>query len=110
MIRGDMLAGVVRELRGHYQGRNTRRKRRRRQASGIFPAIEGGQWSFPDDVLRRGPNHRRVRIVVETACDPEPPSEQDRKRDLVELGRHPVRRAVEGPVLIPASVTSLLSL
>ena len=48
--------------------------------------------------------------MVEAAGDPEPPREEDRKRDLVELGRDPVRGPVEGPVLIPASIASLIRL
>src|SRR5947208_16558511 len=107
MIRGDMLAGVVRELRGHYQGRNTRRKRRRRQASGIFPAIEGGQWSFPDDELRRRPNHDRVGIVVEAARDAEPPGNQYGQRDLVQLGRLTVRSAYQVTVLMTTTICTM---
>ena len=98
------------ELRRHDERCDASGERRRRQATRVFPAVESRQRPLANDVLRRRTHHRRVRIVVETACDPEPPSEQDRKRDLVELGRHPVRRAVESPVLIPASVASLLRL
>ena len=110
VTRCEMLACVGGELRGDDEGRDARAERRRREPACILPSIELSQRPFADEELGRGLDHRRVRVVVETSGDAEPPREQDGQRDLVELGRLPVRRAIERPVLIPAAVRALARL
>ncbi len=48
--------------------------------------------------------------MVETARDTEPPRQEDRKGDLVELGRRPVRGPIHEPVLEPGAVGTLARL
>ena len=102
-----MLAPVLRELRRGDERGDARGERRWRQAPEILPAVQLRQWALADDELRRRADHRRVRVVVEAACDAEPPCQQDRQRDLVELRRGPVRRTVDVPVLKPGAVGTL---
>jgi len=45
--------------------------------------------------------------VVQESGYTEAPGEKDGQRDLVELGRGPVRRAVDKPVLKPTTVRTL---
>ncbi len=48
--------------------------------------------------------------MIQAVRDSEAPCEKNRKGHLVELGRGPVRRSVEKPVLIPTAVWALAGL
>src|SRR6185312_650193 len=104
---GDMLARVVRKLSRDDERGDTRRERRWRKPTEVLPPIELRLGTLADDELRRRPDHDRKRIVVEASRHPEPPREQDRQRDLVQLGRGPVRRAIDEPVLEPRAIRAL---
>ena len=110
MVRRNMLASLVRKFGRHYQRGDAGCERGRRKSAEILPAVELRERPFADDELRRSPDHDRVRVVVEAVRDAQPPREQDWKRDLVELCRGPVRRPIEKPVLIPATIRALARL
>ena len=48
--------------------------------------------------------------MVEAAGNAKPPREQDGQGNLVQLRRLPVGRAIERPVLVPATVRALVRL
>src|ERR1700682_3810390 len=48
--------------------------------------------------------------MVQAPGHPQPPREKNGQRDLVELGRSPVRRPIDEPVLKPTAVTALAGL
>src|SRR3982074_2723585 len=105
-----MLARLMRELGGNNQCRDASGERRWRKAAEVLPAIEHRHRTFANQELCGRTHQGRVGIVVEASCYAKTPREQDRKRDLVELGRGPVRCAVEKPVLIPTAIGSLVDL
>src|SRR5260370_1321738 len=107
MAGGDVFAGLVRELSRHDEGGDACRQGRRREAAEILPAVELCERTLADDELRGGPDHDRERVVVEAARYSQAPGEQDGQRDLVELGRSPVRGTVHEPVLEPRAVAAL---
>src|SRR5205807_9692046 len=103
-------AGLMRKFPRDYEGGDACRERGRREASEIFPAIELRERSFADDELRRGPDHHGIRVVIETARHAEPPRQEYRQGNLIELGRGPMGRAVHEPVLKPRAVGALAPL
>jgi len=110
MARGDMLTRIIRELRRDDERRYAGREGRRGEPTRVLPSVELRGRTVADDELRRRSHHRRVGVVVEASGDAESPRKEDGQGDLVELGRLPMRSAVEKPVLIPASVGALLRL
>src|SRR6266568_4824773 len=94
MARGDMLTGIIRELRGNDECRYAGGESRRRKATRVLPPVELRERTLADDERRRRASTRggwagppgRARSTANAECRRETSSDTSLRQDAAATG------------------------